>query len=335
MSKIQARAVKIDGTIGINKSLDQAVIDGDVAGGGASPLLSFMGVNNPIYRKEFIGNTWKSITYSPDLKRLISVADSGTSDRVMYSADLGQTWFGVGATFTQAWKSVAYGDIFVAVASSGEYMTSDNGYFGWSTPASLAGGGNWLSIAYGNNTFVAVAGTDANSSARVATSPDGSTWTRRSHSLNTNWINVEFCNDRFIAGGDSGIATSLDGITWTYTYTGTGSYAGFAYGKGVYVAVGNSDTLKYSYDAVTWYDVSLASFRDGRNYVTCAFGNGLFYAISPSGNGFNAIASKDGITWRQVSTLPGTWNDVIYVNNCFLAVGSTNTNNRIMQTMRL
>lgn len=69
-----------------------------------------------------------------------------------------------------------------------------------------------LNFCYGNGLFVA----DGGSSASVATSPDGVTWTLRTMPSTKNW-RVEYDGTNFLAsdvGSTTSIASSVDGVTW-------------------------------------------------------------------------------------------------------------------------
>jgi len=99
----------------------------------------------------------------------------------------------------------------------------------------------WLSITYGNGTYVATAyiGTF-----RVMTSPDAVTWTRQSAVSAQAWGSVTFGDGLFVAvsNGGSGdrVMTSTDGITWTGTAAASQqSWVGVTYGSGQFVAVAN------------------------------------------------------------------------------------------------
>ena len=58
----------------------------------------------------------------------------------------------------------------------------------------------------------------------------------------------------FVTVGDSGtILTSPDGTSWTKRTSGTSEYLfGVTYGNGLFVTVGNSGTILTSTDGTTW-----------------------------------------------------------------------------------
>jgi hypothetical protein len=80
-----------------------------------------------------------------------------------------------------------------------------------STLPSISNSAAWVSVAYGNNEFVAV----AQSTNIAATSPDGITWTAQTIPL-AEWSSVTFGNGIFVAVDyGNNVATSPDGIIWT------------------------------------------------------------------------------------------------------------------------
>ena len=103
--------------------------------------------------------------------------------------------------------------------------------------------------------FVAVGGSSIGTSA-LYTSPDGTTWTSRTSSFGTTFINAVHGNGSlWVAGGDSGkLATSPDGVTWTQQTSSFGSTAiyGVTWDGDEWVAVGGAGKVATSPDGVTW-----------------------------------------------------------------------------------
>ena len=158
------------------------------------------------------------------------------------------------------------------------------------------GGSGLRGCAYGASTYVAVA-----ADGKVATSPDGFTWTSQTGALGTDeHTDVAFLNSQFVATGFNGkIATSPDGVTWTLRTSGFGTTVvrGVAYGGGVYVAVGGSGKVSTSSDAITW--TAQTPIFGGADVNGIAFGGGLFVAVGASGN---VSTSPNGITWTSRTT---------------------------------
>ena len=107
-------------------------------------------------------------------------------------------------------------------------MTSPDGIT-WTTQTSAADN-SWNSITYGNELFVAVAGSGSGN--RVMTSPDGITWTNQTSTVDNSWNGITYGNGLFVAVAGSGtgnrVMTSnaavsrltIDAIA-SQTYTGS------------------------------------------------------------------------------------------------------------------
>ena len=108
-----------------------------------------------------------------------------------------------------------------------------------------------FAVAYHNGLWIA-----AGSLGKMATSPDGVTWTQRTSSFSTSRIrDIAFGAGLFVAVGDDGkLATSPDGITWTQRSAGYGStiILTVAFGGGKFVIGGFSGKLATSPDGITW-----------------------------------------------------------------------------------
>jgi outer membrane protein OmpA-like peptidoglycan-associated protein len=137
---------------------------------------------------------------------------------------------------------------FVAVSNTGfndRVMTSADGVT-W-TYAQAIHNGNWSSIAYGNNTFVATAtsfGGGGSSFDYVMTSSDGTTWTPRTAAVAVGWNAVVYGGGKFVAVSSSGsnrVMTSTDGITWAgHSAADASGWSSVTYGNGLYVAVASN-----------------------------------------------------------------------------------------------
>jgi Concanavalin A-like lectin/glucanases superfamily len=245
-------------------------------------------------------DAWQSVTYG-DGKYVAVACGSGTtcnttvSDRVMYSTD-GITW----ATSTAVgnndqWQGVTFGNgRFVAVGDTGDrVMYSTNGVT-WATSTISGDNDDWYGITYGNGQFVAVGSytSGLNTYGRVATSPDGITWTERT-------------------------APTVTNATWKAV----------TYGKGLYIAVGISlDTLSYSIimtspNGITWTERTASS---GEVLSSVVYANGIFVAVGDEGIVGEGVilTSPNGTTWTS-RTNGGSYglNEITYGKGKFVAVG--------------
>lgn len=206
-----------------------------------------IGYNSNVAAYSADGNTWNEVTLPATERwfslgygngRFIAVTQLGSA--TIYSTDGGESWSeGGNASFgNNTQSSIVYGDgKFIAIggvntSSNQTYYTTDGGE-NW-TAGTMSSSQTWMSAAYGNNKFVAVAkGTDT-----YAYSSDGITWTDGTLPSSANWMSVTFGNGKFVAVADNGkYAYSSDGLTWTEdTFTGTG-WNSVTYGNNKYFAI--------------------------------------------------------------------------------------------------
>lgn len=257
------------------------------------------------------GTTWVSeVIPSPDLPQV-------SAQSTTYSITGGwtvQTGMGFGS------------GLFVGLTTNTYAITSPDGIT-W-TQRTLPSVKNWISVAYGNGTFVAVSGAGSFSTS-AAYSSDGTTWTASTCELGK-WQSVAFGNGVFtaVATSTSTAQTSTNGITWTArTMALSSTWGNIVYGNGVFVAQddGSAGTTNFntSPDGVTWTASGALSINTG----CIAYGNGIFVCLPYSGN-LSAISS-DGLVWQTVSNnLPfsGPYNKIVFCNGTFFGFKSSSTN---------
>jgi hypothetical protein len=152
-------------------------------------------------------------------------------------------------------------------------------------------GSNYISIAYGNNIWLAL----PNGSQTVAKSTDGITWTS---------------------------------LTLPYA-TGGGTWQSIAYGNGHWVIIvsGGTRALYSNSDGQQW---KTATLPNTVSWSRVTYGNGLFVAVSSDGVN-RVMTSPDGITWTsEIAAAANSWRGVTYGNGIFLAVSSDGTGSRVM-----
>lgn len=228
----------------------------------------------------------------------------------------GQNWIAKSGP-TRTYNNATYGNgTYLFVADQG-YVASSTDANTWTEQLGLRSAG-WLvavyAIVYPSSLGYFVAG---GSSGRIATSPDGVTWTLRS-SLITAVESLLWDGSTMVSYGDSGlIYTSTNGISYTQIgylsslvgwASGAGPFASDsgAYGNGLFLVAGYGSGTTYcatSPNGSTWTN------RPGINSATsgaipfCA-------AWSPAVNrwfvgcsGGLVVTSSDASTWSAVSGL--------------------------------
>jgi len=288
--------------------------------------------------------------------------DTGTSGSDNSSSDSGPGGGGTGGGTGgrhggSSIYAIAYGDGKFVAGGSYYYINytpyysyrydkmaySSDGITWTAVPNSIFDGiwNSVMAIAYGNGKFVAGIydlHTDTNReysySGKIATSPDGVTWTPIADSIfgtpDNSITAIVYDNGKFVAGGigkDSGgsingrIAYSSDGTTWTVAPDSMfrlGSNA-IAYGNGKFVVGSDTDEMAYSSDGMNWTDAPTLTFSIIIHAI--AYGNGKFVAVGEKGK---MAYSTDGINWTEVTDSKFGTSDIFaiaYDNGKFVAGG--------------
>ncbi len=187
------------------------------------------------------------------------------------------------------------------------------GDYGWAMNNFIVingGGTNVTGIAYGNGTWVIVRNGVIYSQTSNPDFPQGVTYTSRTAGVTAPTV-IAFANGLFVVGGQDGITTSTDGITWTARPSaGSSDYAlgRILHAGGIWFAVRNtgSSNLYTSPDGITW--TAQSPVFSSSVLIAAAYGNGVYTVMSNSGL---LWSSPDGTTWTS-RTNPqagsGWWN---------------------------
>jgi hypothetical protein len=190
----------------------------------------------------------------------------------------------------------------------------------WTWRHPLPQGNDLISIAYGNDTFVATGAKGA-----LLASHDGVKWQSRPRGQ-ADFSQVVFALGRFVAVGQYGtIVTSPDGVVWTRQESAPASLLSVAYGNGMFVASVAGKLLATSSDGVHW------SFHPGGlrgDLLHVAFGGGQFvglvdrFRLSECCDQIESTIalSTSGSNWIQNwLPVPGEYATLTFANDRFLA----------------
>jgi hypothetical protein len=223
------------------------------------------------------------------------------------------------------------GGRFVAVPSSSSAGAYSNDGVTWSA-MTLPSSGTWSGVAHGLiddgssvgkvSRFVAVRNV---SSTAAAYSADGITWTASVLPTSGNWSSVAFGGGRFVAITSAGaVAISLDGEIWDITSTIGHNCTEIAYGRGLFVAIGQTGTdLSTSPDGVTWTARTLPA---SVTWTSVVWGNNKFVAVASNSN--DGAYSLDGATWTTMTmgspdgSTAGGYRKVRYGQGLFMATSA-------------
>ena len=191
-------------------------------------------------------------------------------------------------------------------------------------------------VAFGNGLFVAVG-----NETTILTSLNGKDWIVRSAGMSASTIwSSAYGNGRYVLGGGEGdlIRSSIDGIHWTNGLSTIGAENinaiafGYAYGSGLFVAVGRGEQVNTSYiltssNGLDWISRN-APTTNTLFGISPAFGaNGvgwaedLFVAVGDNGT---IITSTNGVNWivRNSGTL-ATLRSVLFHQSRMIVLGDS------------
>lgn len=177
---------------------------------------------------------------------------------------------------------------FVTISRTGSLSYSTNG-IEW-TAAETGPIGQWKSVTFGNNKFVAISDSWGG---QTAYSSDGITWSLGTNFGTGSYNPVVFGNGIFVTMNiDGQFVYSLDGQTWSLGAFFPGPWYGFiGFGNNIFTAISAQGQTAYSLDGQTW---SLGTQTVSGFNRAAVFGNGVFVNMNITGT---PIYSTDAITW--------------------------------------
>lgn len=296
----------------------------------ANGLFVAVGASGAVYTSPD-GVTWTSRSAGSSQFNQVIYANSlfvavGNSSACYTSTD-GVTWtsrtvFMLGSIFGVVWN----GSAFVAVGAAGRYATSSDAAT-WTTAQDVSvsnflsvGVASGKTVAYGANSCVVLAG-----ASRTEVMQSG-TWAyavTAASAINPRVIAYNGSNQYVAAGNNSVILTSSNGQSWTGQHSGLAINLDKAYYlNGNYLVFGTNagSPLTYSSNGTTWAQ-SATSFVSTMN--AAAYGAGVYVVVGVSSAASNNLySSTDLVTWTVRSAGSVTFNDVIFANSIFVAVGN-------------
>lgn len=222
-----------------------------------------------------------------------------------------------------ALDDIAYGNgVWVVVGNGGAVYRSTDGGVTW-TFATISGSMRWVAVMWVPWAGLFVAAANNGTTDRIATSPDGLTWTRRTTPSALSFVNVGYGPGVALAVGLSGLCyRSTDCITWASVAMPSGTWNAVTWGAGLFVAVGSAGVQQVatSPDGITW---TLRSHPNTRFWDGIAWNGSEFIAVAAGNTTLMGMASPDGITWTD-RPIPGGsngWRDIGWAAGLWVAVG--------------
>ena len=277
------------------------------------------------------GITWSDSVFLPE-ESMHAIAFDGANyvtvgggGGIYRSTDL-TNWTSVGRAPNYNWLWGVAHDTgrFVAVGDNGNAMVSTDSGATWAYHATGAGQ-TLQGVAGGNGSFVAVG-----NNGEIRTSADGMTWSSASlpSGYETTPLNgIKFLNNQFVAvGGGDAVFSSTDGTTWTAHALGTYSWLqGITYTGSEYFVVGNDNNVLRSTDLSTFTQLTTAAGGPVTGFRDAVSADGVTIVVGAGG----VIRRSDngGQAWTNTGSVGSTDGlfDVEWINNQFIAVGSSGT----------
>jgi hypothetical protein len=242
--------------------------------------------------------------------------------------------------------AVAFGAGVWVRAGGGVPSWSADGGENWTNGTSNVASGSFRNVEFVNGRFFALCASSCATGKQIQYSDDGKSWTGASSPTtgipvnDANWNDVAFGNGVLVAvssGMNAGnetanrILRSTDnGLTWTTEQLPCRNCSAplayetaeaVVFAEGLFVAVGSK--IMTSEDGDTWTVRATITLKD------IAYGNGVFVAVTPVGNGTNHVwRSDNGTSWSAVShasigTSPTYVHRIRFGNGVFLFGSST------------
>jgi photosystem II stability/assembly factor-like uncharacterized protein len=205
---------------------------------------------------------------------------------------------------TSSINAIAYDGFerYVAVGNQGKIATSDDNGVTWTAREGNFLESNIYAIAYGNGLWIA-----GGSAGKIATSPDGVTWTQRASSFGASVIlSLTYApsGSTWVAVGGSGkLATSIDGLGWVQRSSSFGTtFINTVFStENIIIAAGFEGKLATSISGTSWIQRSSSFVTSTIHDITVNPQKTRFVAVGDAGKVAN---STNGTTWTQA--FPGT-----------------------------
>lgn len=233
----------------------------------------------------------------------------------------------LGVANTPAWRGLAYivfdglalerySNSLMGAQVRVEVLTEGVEYDYPVTSRTMPSSGGWSAIAWSGSVFCALkSNTD-----RVATSPDGVTWTETTMPVSSAWQDIAFGDGVFVAVSLTGAYhyTSPDGVTWTArSRAGSAGSTCVVYGDGKFVSISDSAPWEVSANGITWAFAGEPAYENGYgrgSYAKTLAWNGSVWVTQAhfGSNRFFSSPTAMAGTWTQRGVATGySWNTPI------------------------
>ena len=308
-----------------------------LAGGSGTFSSTAPTFTNGVYGKSGYGATGigSSATYGVTLTYVgtLAVATANLTNNGVSSFTITQTGYGYTTTPTITITDPNAGFLAISSASTATAYNLPTTLGSAWTSGNVLPTSTMVSLAYGNNLFIAVGGSGSAAAASTTGAPSSS-WTNQSSNITANssgYTAIAYGNNTFVAiGGAVSSYCNANPASWTAGGALTNkTWTGLAYGNGRFVALASDGTLQYSLTlGASWTTVSNNPLKANgvTTWSNIKYGEGLFVAIATSSQ---AVATSwDGLNWTYyASGMPSSsnWQGLAFGNPINTTLGAVPT----------
>jgi hypothetical protein len=243
--------------------------------------------------------------------KIISLGDSLFNAVGAENNFVGTTFIATGPT-SGTGTVVSINSVVVAIGGISDITarSTDCG-LDWTSGGLLPSNENWIAIAYGRGTWVAIS---TGGTANAYSTDGGQTWTAGAAlPASTTWTSVAYGGGKFVAvasGGTAAAYSTDNGLTWTAaTLPSSTNWSSVAFGNNRFVAVSSTSgtAAAYSLNGINWEASTITSAA----YTSIAYGQGTFLAVGAT---TTASSSPDGVVWTSRTTSVSSGGSVAFGN---------------------
>lgn len=223
---------------------------------------------------------------------------------------------------------LAHGDgLWVAVGENRKVAISEDG-FSWTAidvSAIFAANDDISAVSYGGGQWVIAGGSGPS---KIATSPDGTTWTSRTPAVSDWFRNVAYGNGLWVLVGGyiskATVQTSPNGITWTQRTSAATEYLwGVDHDDTNNLwAIASTDLIETSPDGITWTSQTIPT---GFALFDIEFNqDNLWISAGYNAGKTKLLSSPNGTEWSEITTTVSEPVECITYGGGLWFIGHTN-----------
>ena len=315
-----------------------------VADSGSTKVMTSSNGTTWTNRMSETSSEWWNVCWSSTFNMFVAVSANTNNNYIMYSLD-GINWTTVlSQKDGSAWYYICFSpkfNTFVAIANSNTINIMKTSNYSLTSLINSNTNTTQLDISNAISSYLPTIGNLKNVLKNLYTVTPSLVWAWTSIVLIPKVIGsgtTSFNGYFYVATSPSGIAYSVDLITWTAcTSSSVMNWSSVAWSSNlsIGVCVSNSGTNQVSWFTVPETVTAVANTNIGFSWNSVCWSTDLllFVAVASSGTGNRVMTSSDGKIWTlRQSAADNNWNCVCWSSELmlFVAVASSGNDNRVM-----